>query len=81
MRSPPHLVSDRVCSDCWRNFLITRNNSELSAFLVVIWCAYRNVSTFKFSAVIRTIVAEATMYFLAMVALQVYVQLSFALAV
>ena len=52
---------------------------DLSAFLVVAWCAYRNMSTLKLSAVIRTIVAEATMYFLAMVALQMYVQLSFVL--
>ena len=37
------------------------------------------MSTLKLSAVIRTIVAEATMYFLAMVALQIYVQLSFVL--
>jgi len=77
----PRLVSGRVCSDRWRRFLITRKHLEISAFLVVAWCAYRNVSTLKLSAVVRTIVAEATIYFLAMVALQIYVQLSFILAV
>ena len=81
MRLLPCLVSGRVCSDCWRRFLITRKHLELSAFVIVAWCAYRNVNTLKFSAVVRTIVAEATIYFLAMVALQIYIQLSFALAV
>jgi len=81
MRLLPYLVSGRVCSDCWRRLLIKRKHIELSAFVVVAWCAYRNVNTLKFSAVVRTIVAEATIYFLAMVALQIYIQLSFALAV
>jgi len=35
--------------------------------------------TLRISAVIRTIVAEATIYFLAMVALQIYIQLSYVL--
>ena len=52
---------------------------ELSAFLVIAWCAYRNMSTLKLSVVIRTIVTEATIYFLAMVAMQIYVQISFVL--
>ena len=62
-------------------FLITRKHLDLSAFLVVAWCTYRNVNTLKLSVVIRTIVAEATIYFLAMVALQISVQLSLILAV
>ena len=49
---------------------------ELSAFLVIVWYTYRYRVTLKFSVLARTIVAEATVYFLAMVALQVYVQLS-----
>ena len=49
---------------------------ELSAFLVIVQYTYRNKSTLKFSALIRTMVAEATMYFLAMIALQIYAQLS-----
>jgi len=53
---------------------------DLSAFLVVAWCTYRSLNTLKLSVVIRTIVAEATIYFLAMVAVQVYVQLSYILA-
>ncbi|KAF9646554.1 hypothetical protein BDM02DRAFT_3118500, partial [Thelephora ganbajun] len=52
---------------------------ELSAFFVIIWCMYRNKSALKFSALIRTIVAEATVYFLVMVAVQTYVQLSISL--
>jgi len=49
---------------------------ELSAFLVIVWCAYRNKGTLKLSALVRTIVAEATIYFLVMVAAQTYIQLS-----
>ena len=37
------------------------------------------MNTFKFSAIVRTIVAEATIYFLAMVALQIYIQISLVL--
>lgn len=52
---------------------------ELSAFLVIVWYTYRNKSTLKFSALVRTMITEATIYFLAMVALQTYVQLSLSL--
>ena len=46
--------------------------AELSAFIVIIWQICRHKSALKFSALIRTIVTEATVYFLAMVALQTY---------
>jgi len=49
---------------------------ELSAFLAIVWYTYRIRSSLKFSALIRTIVTEATIYFLAMVAMQTYVLLS-----
>ena len=49
---------------------------ELSAFLVIAWYTYRNIGMLKFSVLVRTIVAEGTIYFLAMVAIQVYCQLS-----
>ena len=49
---------------------------ELSAFLVIVWHTYRNKSMLEFSALARAIFAEATAYFLAMMVLQVYVQLS-----
>ena len=52
---------------------------ELSAFLVIVWYTYRNKSTLKFSALIRTMITEATIYFLAMVALQTSVQISLSL--
>ena len=66
-------------SNGWGNVLrITDHGKplELSAFIVVAWCAYRSMSTLKFSAVVRTIVAQGTVYFFAMFALQIYVQLS-----
>ena len=52
---------------------------ELSAFLTIAWYTYRNKSALKFSALVRTIAAEATVYFLVMVAAQVYIQLSLTL--
>jgi len=49
---------------------------ELSAFLVVAWYTYRNKAVLKLSALVRTIVSEATIYFLVMVAVQTYIQIS-----
>ena len=49
---------------------------ELSAFLVICWYTYRNKTALKFSGLVRTIIAEATIYFLAMIAVQMYVQIS-----
>ena len=49
---------------------------DLSAFLVIVQYTYRNKGALKFSALARTVVAEATIYFLAMIAVQVYIQLS-----
>ena len=43
------------------------------------WCAYRGMSVLRLSVVVRTIVTEGTIYFLAMFALQIYIQLSFIL--
>jgi len=78
----PCSVSIRGRSDYWLE--ISRiadhgNQLEVSAFLVIVWYTYRNKSSLKFSALVRTIIADATMYFLAMVALQVYIQVSFVL--
>ena len=53
-----------------------REHSDLSAFLVIVRYTYRNKRALKFSALIRAIVADASIYFLAMVAMQIYVQLS-----
>jgi len=49
---------------------------ELSAFLAIAFYTYRNKSAFKFSALVRTIASEATINFLAMVAVQTYIQIS-----
>ena len=54
-------------------------NLDVSAFLVIAWYAYRGMPVFKLSAVVRTIVTEGTIYFLAMLAMQIYTQMSFAL--
>jgi len=52
---------------------------ELSAFLVIAWYTYRNKSALKFSALVRTIISEATIYVLVMVALQTFIQISLGL--
>jgi len=52
---------------------------DLSAFVIIAWCAYRNMNVLKLSAVVRTIVTEGTIYFLAMVTMQIYIQISVAL--
>ena len=49
---------------------------ELSAFLVIAWYTILDKRMLKLSGLVRTIVAEATIYFIAMVAIQIYVQLS-----
>ena len=49
---------------------------ELSAFLVIALYTYSNKRALKFSAVVSTIVSEATIYFLAMVAVQTFIQIS-----
>jgi len=56
--------------------LIAGEHLELSAFLVIIRYTYHNKSMLKFSALIRTMVTEATIYFLAIVTMQTYVLLS-----
>ena len=52
---------------------------ELSAFLVMAWYAYRNKGALKISVLVRTIVSEATIYFLVMVAAQTCIQVSLSL--
>ena len=48
---------------------------DASAFLVVVWCTYRMGA----SALIRTIAADVTRYFLVMVAIQIYIQIVYLL--
>jgi len=56
--------------------LLSGELPEISAFLSIVWYTYHIRSSLKFSVLIRTIVTEATIYFLAMVAMQTYVLLS-----
>jgi hypothetical protein len=56
-----------------------REHLDLSAFLVIAWYAYRNRGTLKISALIRTFVTDATLYFLVMVAAQIHIQVSMSL--
>jgi len=54
-------------------------HAELSAFLAIAWYTYRNKGALKFSALIRTIISEATIYFMVMIAVQTYIQISLSL--
>ena len=54
-----------------------RKSIEISAICTVVWYTYRNKRTLKLSALARVLVTEATVYFLVMVAAQIYIQLSF----
>ena len=68
-----------ICSSFWRKMLRVTDREEhleLSAFLAILWYTYRDQKMLKFSGLIRTLVGEATIYFLAMIAMQIYVQLS-----
>ena len=56
-----------------------KEHSDISAFLIIAQYTYRNKRMLKFSALVRAIVAEASIYFLAMLAMQIYVQLSVSL--
>jgi len=62
-------------SDCRRKRgeLLSGELLELSAFLVIVWHMYRIKSSPELSELIRAIVTGATLYFLAMIALQAYV--------
>ena len=63
------VLSHRTCRTLW----LTKGPCvELSAFIVIVWCIYRLNRALKVSALISTIVTEATVYFLVMVAVQVY---------
>ena len=73
-------MSNRTYSFRWCGFhglLIRALHLGLSAFLVVAWCTFRHLDVLKLSAVVRTIATKVTIYFLAMVALQLYTRLSF----
>jgi len=61
-----------------QNFLLTENLFvEVSAFLVIAFYVNRNRGTLRLSALLYRIAAESTVYFLAMVAAQIYIQMSF----
>ena len=46
-------------------------HSELSAFLAIPWYTYRDQRMLKFSGLIRTLVGEAMIHFLAMISIQI----------
>lgn len=54
---------------------------EISAFAVVVWYTYRDKNMLKFSSLVRTIVKQATIYFIIIVAVQIYLQVFLSLGI
>ena len=54
---------------------------ETSAFAVVVWYVCRDKNILKFSALVRTIVKQATIYFIVIVAVQIYLQVILSLGI
>ena len=52
--------------------LMNDAGTEVSAFFVIVWYLHPRNRAFGFSAVMRTISTEATVYFFAMVAVHAY---------
>ena len=50
---------------------------EDSAFAIIVWYTYRNRSTLKFMALVRTVVVQASTWFIAIVIAQVHIQANF----
>ena len=48
-------------------------HAEVSAFAIIVWRTYRNV---KFFALVRIVVTQATIYFIAVVVVQLFVQVA-----
>ena len=46
---------------------------EVSAFAIVVWSTYPHVKMFKFLALVRTLVTQATMYFIVVIAVHIFV--------
>ena len=49
--------------------------SDVSAFCTIIWVAYSNAVVIRFSSLLRTVVADATIYFIMVMGLQTLVLL------
>ena len=57
--------------------LFTRDTCiEISVFMVIVWYTYRNKDSLKFSALVRAIIAQATIYFLVIAGVQIYLQVA-----
>ena len=58
--------------------LLTKDGSiEVSAFTIIVWHTYRSSHGLRLMALIRTIVIQASVWFIAIIITQIYVQVSF----
>ena len=70
----PCSVRSSACSSFWRKILRIADREEhleLSAFLAILWYTCRDQRMLKFSGLIRTLVGEAMIHFLAMISMQI----------
>lgn len=50
--------------------------TEVSAFVVVVWYTHRNREALETSSLVRAIAKQATIYFLVIVGVQIYLQVA-----
>ena len=53
---------------------------DVSVFAIVVWYTFRHTNMFKFSALLRTMLAQATVYIIAIIIMQIYIQVSLSCA-
>ena len=72
-----YVVADRHSA----MLFMTNAYTEISAFAVVVWYVYHDKHMLEFSALVRTIVKQATIYFIVIVAVQIYLQVFLSLGI
>ena len=50
---------------------------EVSAFTIVVWYTYRNRSMLKLMVLVRTIVTQASIWFIGIIIAHIYIQANF----
>ena len=50
---------------------------EISAFTIIVWYAYHPGNTFKLMALVRTVLIQASIWFIAIIIVQMYIQVNF----
>ena len=70
-RSAPYSVRD--ANRYHGRILFTNARIEVSAFAIVVWRTYPNIKMLKFFLLVRTLVTQATVYFIAVAVVHIFV--------